>query len=118
MIHRRLGADKFPLIDQVYYLGNRQLPAAAASNAYPIVAKMGHSHGGVGKVGPPWVLGGVAMGLERYLLQIKINDPHQLADVASVAGLYPHDYCTIEPYIDAKYDIHVQKIGANYKVFL
>lgn len=27
-------------------------------------------------------------------------------------------YCSIEPYVDSKFDVHIQKIGGNYKAFM
>ncbi|KAK8724928.1 hypothetical protein OTU49_010984 [Cherax quadricarinatus] len=92
-IQKKLGKEKFPLIEQSYFPNHKEMLSAPR---YPCVFKIGHAHGGLGK--------------------IRVESNADFQDMASVVAV-ANTYCTTEPYIDAKFDVHIQKIGAMYKCF-
>ncbi|KAL9899135.1 LOW QUALITY PROTEIN: synapsin [Glossina fuscipes fuscipes] len=97
-LQRRLGKDVFPLIEQTFFPSPKYL---LNWTKFPCVLKAGHCHGG--------------MATARFENQSALQDA---AGLVTGTGSEGHCYCTIEPYIDAKFDIHIQKIGNNYKAFM
>jgi hypothetical protein len=85
----------FPLIEQYFYPDFKEM--ASIVPKLPGVLKIGHAHGGLGKIRAN-----------------NINDYQDASSVVAVTGTY----CTSEPYVEARCDVHIQKIGNQYKAFM
>ncbi|CAN8006565.1 unnamed protein product, partial [Ixodes pacificus] len=75
----------------------RALSPQLTANKFPCVVKVGHAHGGLGKM--------------------KVENNQDFQEVASVVAL-TGSYCVVEPLVDTRCDLHVQKIGTSYKAFV
>jgi glutathione synthase/RimK-type ligase-like ATP-grasp enzyme len=98
-LQRRLGKDAFPLVEQTYFPNPKEM---LTWQRFPCVLKAGHAHGGVATA--------------------KIDSPSALQDAIGLllgTGVAENTaYCSLEPFIDSKFDVHIQKIGTNYKAFM
>lgn len=95
---------------------NCVFPRQSSSPKFPCVFKVGHAHGGQGKV--------KVENEARSVLSVRVHVSqnisfmsHRFQDMTSVVAV-SNTYCTVEPYIDSKFDLHVQKIGGNYKTLM
>ncbi|XP_050533365.1 synapsin [Daktulosphaira vitifoliae] len=93
-LQKKLGKENFPLIDQTFYPSSGEMSVASQ---LPVVLKIGHAHGGVGK--------------------IKVDSNSDFQDVTSIISV-ASTYCTTEPFIDSKYDLHLTKIGSHYRALM
>jgi len=85
--------DDFPIIQQEYFASHEGM---MYSNQFPCVVKVGFAHAGMGKM--------------------RVKDHHDFEDFRSVMACID-DYVTAEPFLEGKYDLRIQKIGTDVKVF-
>lgn len=93
-LQKKLGKENFPLIEQTFYPSSGEMSVATQ---LPVVLKVGHAHGGVGK--------------------IKVENNSDFQDMTSIVSV-ASTYCTTEPFVDSKYDLHLTKIGPHYRALM
>uniref|UniRef100_A0A0M3HYY8 ATP-grasp domain-containing protein n=1 Tax=Ascaris lumbricoides TaxID=6252 RepID=A0A0M3HYY8_ASCLU len=89
------GPSVFPLLEQTYY---PQFDHFNVRSRFPVVVRVGHGTHGLGK--------------------IKVDDEQHLLELEGAIRSLGGGEVIVEPYIDTKYDVHIQKIGAEMKAFI
>ena len=84
---------------------------------FPSVMKIGQAHQGLGKVGDRCSLVRITVSSPLFSLQIKVENSHDYQDLTGMVAM-GNCYSTVEPYIDGRCDVYVQKIGQHYKSFM
>eukprot|EP00092_Neocalanus_flemingeri_P023116 GFUD01025064.1.p1 GENE.GFUD01025064.1~~GFUD01025064.1.p1 ORF type:complete len:627 (+),score=199.24 GFUD01025064.1:96-1976(+) len=93
-LQKKLGKENFPVIEQCFYQNHRDI---VHKGQYPCVFKIGHAHGGLGKV--------------------KVDTEEGFQDLTGVVAVSTQ-YCTVEEFVDAYCDLHIYKIGTKYKALM
>lgn len=75
--------------------------------------KVGQAHHGLGKVIHRFDL----ISTYNFLFQVRVENPYDYQDLTSVVAI-SNCYSTVEPYIDGRCDVYIQKIGQYYKAFM
>ena len=90
-----------------------------AQDKFPCVFKIGHAHGGLGKVSDNniWILSCLSRDRSYENRQVRVDSQGSFQDLASVVAVSTH-YCTVEEFIEAKYDLHIFKIDKHYKALM
>lgn len=93
-LQNKIGKEEFPLIEQGFYQNHQDIDW---TGGFPCVFKIGHAHGGLGKV--------------------KVDTEEAFQDLKGVVAV-SNQYCTIEKFVEAYCDLHIYKIGSRYKAVM
>ncbi|CAO1432252.1 unnamed protein product [Diamesa serratosioi] len=98
-LQRRLGKEQFPLVEQTFFPNPTEM---FNWQKFPCVLKAGHCHGG--------------KAIAKLEIQGALHDAVGLlcGPIINIQGAY----CCLEPFIDAKFDVLIQKVGTTYKAFM
>jgi uncharacterized membrane protein len=80
-----------------------------------VLNKVGQAHQGLGKV-CSMILFSIKNSSD-FFSKVKIENPYDYQDLTSVVAI-SNCYSTVEPYIDGRCDVYIQKIGQYYKAFM
>ena len=82
--------------------------------AFPCVLKVGHAHGGLGKVKVEGETSWKDLARFYHCFKTQSLQNQIFVSVVAVSG----QYCTVEENIDDKYDLHIFKLGDCYRAMM